>query len=369
MTTTQLTASALFVAQSVDAIFRSGVELLGALGLPVDTWRTGDPTLSLYKYLAEVLGSTEEAAAAYVRAGFLDDAEGDWLTIRAKEVFNVDRIEATAATSTIEITNSGGGLYEFAPGDLTVRNTPTNQTFRNTNSGTLSPGPGTTLSLDVVADVAGSEGSSAIDEIDQLVTTVLGAAITSSTRAVGVDEQSDESLREQCRATTGALSPNGPPDAYEYVCRNPDLTGVDDVTRARSTYDDTQGRVTVYIATPSGEAPQASVDACQAAVLQWSTPLTVTPTVESATPTTVDITATITGSSIPANAQTLIEEKIASYFAALDVGGLIAVSKLYDLIHEAVREISTITITIPSADVQLAAGEVAVLGTVAITEV
>lgn len=367
---TTVSAATLFTVATVDELFSIGIEVAKAFGLPVDSWRAGDPTLSYYRYLAEVLGSQEEAVSEYIKAGFLDDAEGDWLTVRAKEVFNVDRIEATAATSVVTLTNSGASQYDFEAGDLTVRNSATKATYHTTSSGTLVSGG--TLPLDVIADEDGTAGSSGLNEIDEIVTTIQPAGsvtISASTVAVGSDEQSDESLRESCRNTTGALSPDGPPDAYEYVCTNPDLTGVTDITRAKSTYDSDTGDVTVYVATASGPASPESVAACLAAVLRWATPLCITPTVVSASPTTVNVLASVSGESIPSGSEAAIESELGAYLSTLDIGGLVARSKIDQITHNTIEEVDSVDIDTPAADIQLDVGFVAVLGNVEITVV
>jgi hypothetical protein len=50
----------LFTAETAAKILSSGLEIAQVLGLPVSTWRNGDPTKSLYHYLAEVLAAREE---------------------------------------------------------------------------------------------------------------------------------------------------------------------------------------------------------------------------------------------------------------------------------------------------------------------
>ena len=51
--------TSLFIVKTAAEIFALGREVAQALGLPVTSWRTGDPTRSLYKYLAEVLAILE----------------------------------------------------------------------------------------------------------------------------------------------------------------------------------------------------------------------------------------------------------------------------------------------------------------------
>lgn len=364
----------LFSVTSVERYFKLGLEVAKALGLPVTSWQPGDPTRSLYKYLAEALATLEGQTSEFIKAGFLSSAEGEWLKILAKEVYNVDAVEATYASAAegLTIRNAGGGNYPIAVRDLTVKSTASGKTFHNTNALTISPGsPGSTVlyKFDFEADEAGSDSSVAVGEIDAFVSTYLGLEIVSSAAATAQDEQSPEALREQCRATLGALSPNGPPDAYEYVCRNPLLTGVTDITRAKAFADSSTGEVTIVVASPTGPAAAVSVTAAQAAVLRWATPLTVTPTVVPAVPVTIAVTALVSGDDLPANFASTIAAALRAHFAALVIGEPVATSAIIAAIHKAVAQIDSLELTAPDDIVAIDQDAVPVLGVVTMTAV
>lgn len=365
-----IAVSALFVAETAANILALGLDIARLVGLPVTSWRSGDPTRSLYKYLATTLATLEGAYAEYIKSGFLSSAQDEWLTVLAWEVYGVERTEATyaAAANGITLTNSGGGFYPVEPGDLTFRASSTGKTYHNTTGGTLSAGA--VVTFDFEADEAGSDSSVATNEIDELVTTLLGVTVTSSVAAVANDEQGDDALKEQCRSTLGALSPNGPPDAYEFVVRNPDLTGVTEITRAATDHDATTGDVTVWVASPTGAVSGASITAAQDAVETWATPLCITPTVQSVTTVEVHVTATIEGDDIPAGFEALITDALDVFFSTVDVDGSgVAVSKISKLIHDTIPQITSVTITLPASNVVLAIGQAPITGTVNITEV
>lgn len=367
--TTQLSVFTLLAKQTADQIF-DGVIALGRLvGLPVDSWRTGDPTRTLFRYLGEVTAQRDEVMSEYAKSGFLSTAEGDWLTLRAEDVYGVEREAETFATSTLEIENTGGGYYDLEAGGLVVSSSATGVTYVNQSDETIEPGD--TISVTVVAQIAGSAGSAAEDEIDTIVSPAMaGVQINSSSAAVGTDAQSDAGLREQCLATLGALSPNGPADAYEYVARNSELTGVLGVTRAKSSGDNTTGIVTLYVATTTAALGAGSVADIQAAVDEWATPLCTVCTVVGATPQTQAVTL----SGVPSNATNLAlcQSALDAYFASVELGGTIA----RDAITSAVRVALTnagvsfgpaIGITVPASDVVLAADRFPVRGTVTLT--
>lgn len=376
--TTPLSVQALFSVSTAEEWLDFGLDLARVAGLPVDSWRTGDPTRSTYKYVAEALATRDLQDAEYAKAGFLSSAEGDWLTVHAWEVYGVERDAADYAAPTVTITNSGGGYYPIEAGDLTVKASSTGKTYHNTDVH-VDPGDvlsgGATITFALVADEAGSASNVIADEIDTIVSPALiGCAIDSSTAATAIDDQSDDDLRTDCSDTLGALSPNGPADAYEYVVRQEALTGVSDITRSRSSNDATDGTVTVYLAGSSGPVAGASVTAAQDAIETWANPLCSTPTAANATAQAIALTATISGSGIPADYEALIEAAYVAFLSAkaISVTGritTIAVSRLDKLIHDTIPAAESVSITVPAADVTLGDGVVATAGTVSITEV
>ncbi len=334
---TMFSITTLFTVETAAKIFSTGLEIASALGLPVTSWRTGDPTRSYYKFLATKLAALDGVSGAYIKAGFLSSATEDWLTVLAFEVYGVERGEATYADPTVTVTNGGGGFYEVEVGDLTFKNSITGKTYHNTSIGTLSAGA--TVTFDLIADEAGSDSSASDNEIDELVTVLLGVAIDSSEVGLANDEQSDESLRDQCRASLGALSPNGPADAYEYVALNSTLTGNTSVNRARA-FPSTTGSVSLVIASPSGAADAAAIEAVQTAVLRWATPLTVSVETISAEELSVDRTVTVTKDPSlqvdSADLQTSILSAIDDLFAGTKIGGRngkVSQSEMTSVIH------------------------------------
>lgn len=357
-------------------IYARGLALASALGLNVTSWAPGDPTRSLYHFVSEILEALEINVAGYVSSGFLDYATGDWLTLLADQVFGVERVEATYASTSVTLTNAGGGVYVIAEGDIVARNSATGKTYTNTSGGTLA-GLGT-LTLDFTADEAGADSSSGATDIDELVNGPLGVTCSNATAAVGLDEEDDASLRTRCRAKLGTLSATGPRDAYDFVVQSSDLTGVTDITKSRTIADSTTGNVTVYVAGASGAVAAGSVTAAQAAVEEWAAPLCITPTVVNCANVTVPVTYQVwiytsvgeTTATIEAAIQTKLEE----LFAARPIGGDIispaTTGKLYQsLIAATIRaaypdHTFRVVVSSPAGDTALAINECAVLGTV-----
>lgn len=362
-----LSLATLFTVATVAQLLEVGLSVARTVGLPVDSWRAGDPTRSIYLYLAEVLESLEQANAEYIRAGFLSTATGDWLTVLALEVYGVTRIEATFAACTITLDNGGGGNYPLDEvGEWTFKNSVTNKTYHSISTGVVLA-PGGSITIDIIADEAGSDSSVGVGEIDEIVTTLLGVAIDDNTAGVGVDQQSKESLKEQCTDTLGALSPNGPADAYEYVARNPDLTLAPAITKAKSSGDNATGTATCHVATAAGVPSAPDVVLVQTAFDKWATPLGFAATAVAASGVTTAVTINITGASLPVTAQADAEAAILAHFASINIAGLLSRSDITHEVQVAVPEIDTSSIQAPAVDVQAGTGEVNTPGVITVS--
>lgn len=375
--------STLLTQQTKQQIYAYAISLAIALGLPVSTWQPGDPTRSIYWLESELLAQLEIVVVGFISAGFLDTATGPWLKILAKQVYNVDVPEATFATTTLTLTNGGGGVYDIDPGDLTVKSTTSGKTYHNTSGGHL--GAGGTLTLDIEADEAGAASSAGVAEIDTLVTTLLGVTCSNPIAAIGIDEQDEATTRAQCRAKLDSLSPNGAKGAYFFVALNPLLTGTKNVTRCRVYSDGDTGDVTVYLAGPSGGISSGDRAAVEAAIVTWATPLCVTPTVASAANVVVPVTYELwvynsinkSGSEVQADVLAALEDLFQSPTESPIGGNIIPPATTGDLYVSAIEtaikapfsQAFRVRVTAPAADVALANNEVAALGAVTCTAI
>ncbi len=371
----------LLVQQTKAQIYTYALSVATAIGLPVTSWTAGDPTRSLFHVESEMLASLEEMVVGYIQSGFLDYATGDWLTILAEQVYGVVVPDATFATCDVEMTNDGGGLYAgIDAGDLTFKSTISGKTYTNTTGGTLASGPGTTLTVTVVADEAGSDSSAGAGEIDDMVTALDGVTCTNALAAIGVDEQDEDTTRQQCRDKLSSLSPNGPKGIYSYVARNAELTLTNGITRAREYGDSDTGQVTVYVAGPAGAVSAADLALVEDAIATYATPLCITPTVSSAANVTVAVTYTIwiykSCNKTADEIEEEVEDALELMFAAQDIGGDIVTAASTGYLYQSLI-LSTIlntfpqafrvSVSAPSGDTALTNGQVAALGTVTAT--
>jgi uncharacterized phage protein gp47/JayE len=242
--------------QSKEQVQAAILDLCVAAGLKVTTWKTGGVALTLVGVVSQLFAGFTSVVSPFVKGGFLDLAEAGYLTLLAFYVYGVSRIEAIYAAGDVSVTNTGGGLYTFAPGEFICSNPTTGITFANDGAFTVQPTGhlGSTQTVGVKAQTAGSLGTSVAGSISKVVTSIAGLTVTNPTALVGVDEESDPQLRQRCRDKLGSLSPNGARGAYEFVAKSAvDNTGAPiGVARVQVLAADGTGQVTMYVATATG---------------------------------------------------------------------------------------------------------------------
>lgn len=378
----------LIVPATKQQIYDLALGIATTLGLPVTSWQPGDETRSQYWVEAEVLALTETIMSGYVASGFLDLAAADstryqWLVLLAQQVYGYEAVTATRATTDVRLSNGGGGYYVLAAGDLTFKNTTSGKTYHNTTGGILASGPGTTLDLTVEADESGSDSNAAIGEIDALVTTLLGVTCANAIAAVGSDAELPSSIVDNCRDKLATISHCAPPGAYDYIARQQQYTGLVTVTKSRTYGDSTTGDVTQYIAGPAGPVTPADVAAVLAALIEWATPLCITPSVASATAVVIPInyelwlydSVGIETSEI----ETAIADAALQLFALRPIGGDIiggAVTGSFyrSMLFGMVRALwpshyIDMEVSAPALDVPIGPNEIPTLGTVTATAI
>ncbi len=310
---------------------RAIVNASTAVGLKTRNWAEGGYTRTLVALFAQLHASAGDVVRILAASAFLDTAEGAWLTLLAKNVFNVDRIEATFAKAAlgITLTNGGGGLFLFDPGDLIVAHAITGKTYRNTSGGTLNPGIGQTLSLDLEAEEAGADSGAIIGAITVLVTTNLGVTCSNGVALVGLNEESDPDLRQRCRDSLAAKALGGIKRAYDFVARSAlrDDGSAVGVTRVKVMPPPGDGTLDVYIAGASGTIAVDDVAIVQADFDEMVSPYGLDATAISATGVPIDAPCTIW---IPASlrlteteARTAVLNALETYVEALPIGGVV----------------------------------------------
>jgi hypothetical protein len=372
-----------------DEVTLSIYETLAAVGVSTTTWKAGAWPRTVITGCAIALSALSQLTAAIARNGFLELSESDWLDIKAHYDYGVDRRQATFAEGAVTLENTSGGIYALDTDDLIVFNPTTKQTYRNTQPVTLSALQ-TLTGVAIRAVEAGSAGSSAPNTITALETVLAGVTVTNPLALVGLDDETDPEVRTRCLEKLGALSPNGPWDAYTYAAKTAvrlDGSAIA-VTRVRTSRDGF-GNVWAYVATATGAVTGTVADkttdlgAVDDAIQKRAAPLAVTAHTVSATALPVPITYSVWVYATGAT-QLQISEAIAAnlalYFSTEPIGGNVIGAdpgKVFRTALEAAigatyyppnslepLPIFRVSITVPASDVVVGVHEVPVLGMV-----
>jgi uncharacterized phage protein gp47/JayE len=362
------TYAALQTATTADAYLTQLLATLAANGFPATAWQSGNAGRTLARADAEALAELRAVVADVVKGGFLDTATGDWLTLLAAGVFDLDRIAATYAIGEVTLTcSASAGPYNITAAGLVVSDGT--RRWRSTNAGLLTLASGGTLTVAVKAESPGTAYNVSGTTITVITSPALAGVTVSSVSSwlttTAVDDETDAALRARCRLRWSTLGRGANLDAYEYNALN---AGQSSVTRAQTVPGGGDGTLTVYIAQSAATATGPQVAAVQA-YIDSVAPVTDAPTVTAATAVTVSVTATIyvlAASDSTAN-RTLATDALSAYINGLDLGdATVDVVKLGAAIYAAagIRDVDVVT---PAADVTISAGQVAVPGAYSLT--
>lgn len=366
---------------TADEVREAIYSALARVGVSTAGWKPGGVVRAIVTAVAVVFAAFTELTAAVTRSGFLELAEGEWLTVLAANGYGVARIEATFATGEVTLTNSGGGVYSLDPGDLIVTNPTTGKSYRNTAA--ISLGALSTATAAIEAIEQGATSTSAAGAITQLETALLGVTCSNALAVVGADAESDSALRARCYEKMSALSPNGSADAYAYFAKSAvraDGTAIG-VTRCSVTRNSTIGAVTVTVATPTGPLAAEDLTVVDETIQTQAVPCAVECVVQNGVEVEIDVTCEVwyyaAGGLSNSTIQSAVTAALVAYVSERPIGGdvippstgYVFADALRTVIGAAHPAIFHVALTSPAADVAIADDEVPVLGTVAFTEV
>lgn len=368
-----------------DAIYAA----LAASGVATTSWKPGAVARTIIAGVSIVVSAFSTLQARIAESGFLETASGDWLALVAYYVYGVDKDNGTFAAGNVQFDNGGGGVFSPGVGDIIVSNSTTGKTYRNTAAFTLAAFETGKL-VPFQAVEIGADSTSPVGFIDTLETTMLGVTVTNPGALVGTDAETDPQLRVRCLAKTGTLSPNGAADAYRFIAleATKDDGANAGVTRV-TTVPDGSGNVTVYVADGSGTLTGAigdtstSLGAVDEAIQTKTVPLAVTATTVAATALPVAVTYEVWVRDTVSEEASTIEANIATalttFLAGEAIGGSKKVAGGGFVFKEALESIIGATVgkdylidksvTVPAADLSVAANEAPVAGTVTVVNV
>lgn len=376
----------LYTAKTRDQVLASILQVADQLGFPITAWQAEGVARETLVIVSAIGAAFSVSAVDLAKIGLLSYAEGDGLTLVAKDGFAVTRIEATNGTTTVTLTNTSGVLYNIAAGDLRFFNLDGGATYTSTTGGTLT-GLGT-LTVTVVADLAGTASNAAPHQIRGMLTPLNGVTCDNAAPLVGTDAESDAALRKRCTESLAALSPNGARDAYNYFSKTTFRPDGSNAGVTRTAVSEANASLTVYVASASGVVTgnalplgnTTDLGLVNTNIQTKCVPTGFTATVVSATPVTVPVTATVylsQGSTLDSDqAKKLVQDQLTAYFAQIPIGGYdrglggkVFKEAITGQIFQASDQFIEVTLTVPASDVSLSAPDVAVLGTVTITAV
>lgn len=313
-------------APSEEAVLETFLLNLETLGVPARSWRVGGVSRTILRVVARTYAGFAALIALAIKAMFLETSSGAWLTLLAYYVYGVSRVEATFATGQVQLTNGGGGIYTLNPGELRVLWTATGKAYTNTSTFTLNPGD--VLLVDVQAVEQGSASSAPVGAVTSFETVLLGVTVTNPAAIVGLDEETDDTLRAACKAKLAALSVRGPRGAYAYAVRvavRGDGTPVN-VNRLQVSASSSTGVVTVYVAAPSGAPDPTDLDYIETSIEDVARPDSVTVNVLAATMVPVTRTLTVWARRVDgvsaADIQGMVETSLVNAIASYPIGGI-----------------------------------------------
>lgn len=333
------------------------VALLRLGNFPTASWLPFSLGRHLFETLASYLADQTSLVAALAKGGFLDDAEGAWLTLLAKSLFNEDRKAAVATRGKVRLTDATGtGPYAVTAGQWWVRNTSRTRTWKVIAAATIPAG--SYVDVDVEAESPGAAWNAPVGTITELVApggtgvTVSNPALDTGTwiTTQGADEESDTDLRQRCRdkwSTVGSGSDEG---AFRYWA----TSSSSEITRVKVAASTTDGSVAVTIAGPSGPVSSDALTLARATV-DAKRPLCCAASVDHAVTQTESVAGTLYLNAGANADETLAAVKAAidAYASGLDIGGTVVRSRLIAAAHS-VSGVRSFALTSPGADLALA---------------
>lgn len=235
-----------------DQFNETTLSALESLGIPARSWRTGGTYRTILRIVARTYAAFSGLVVAAIAGGILETSRGGWLTLLARYVYGIERPDATFATGVLKFTNAGGGVFNFAIGEVTAIDDVTGKAYVNDEAFTLNPGD--VKSISIVAKELGTASNANPGDIARLETTLLLVSVVNETPVLAQDAMVDDDLIALCKAKLGTLSNGGPRRAYAFAVRSskrPDGTAVN-INRLTISPSSSIGVVTIYVAAPAG---------------------------------------------------------------------------------------------------------------------
>lgn len=368
-----LSLSDLLSGQTTDETLSTLVALAAVAGFPAYSWQSGTVPRTFFELEALSYADLTQVIGAIASGGFVDYAEGPWLTLRAAQGYNLTRKPAVYTRGTITLTDDGAiGPYDItADGQVVVQSGDTRYRVVSATGYVLPqtlPASGT-VTLVFEAEVPGIGGNLPEGSAFEMVTSLPGVTVAQETppggswiTTQGSNEESDPELRIRCKARWGELGYGATEAAYRFWA----LTASDEVTRVAVSEATGDGTVSVYVAGANGNISSGALDDVQD-YLDERRPQCVVPTAYNATQVTVALTGEVkVKAAQSAAAQAAAAVALANYFSTVPIGGTIYRAPIEAVILGANPGVINVILT-NAPEVALAANEVPVVSVAGLT--
>lgn len=320
----------LLAGSTTDETLATLVALAAVAGFPAYSWQAGSVPRTFFELEAVSYADLTQVIGAIAGGGFVDHAEGPWLTLRAAQGYNLTRQPAVYTQGVITLTDGGGiGPVSITDaGQIVV--TVDGTRFRVVDS-TDYPLPQTlpasgSVTVMFEAETAGAAGNIPDGATVELVTSLPGVTAVQLTPSggtwitqQGADEETDAALRTRCKARWGELGYGATEAAYRYWAS----TASAEVTRVAVKEATGDGTVAIYVAGSAGPVSGGAITAAQAYV-DARRPQCVVPTVTNASLVTVALTGVVKVKAAQrTTAQAASSVALSALFAAIPIGGIV----------------------------------------------
>lgn len=337
--------------------------------LPTTAWQPGSVPLTLIDADCAALEDEHATVALLGASAFLGTAERDWLTLRAKSTFDLDRLLATYTIGSVTLTcASGAGPETITPGAL-VLTLPDGKQYRSTNTSNVTVPSGGSTPITVRAEGAGADYNVALTGVTIVTPAAAGLSVSAASGLSWItttarNEESDADLRTRCRArwATLATAGCGTRDSYVYNVLSalmPDGVTSCGATRVGFLSPAGDGTVPIRVAGSSGLLTDDQRDGIRAWI-DVRRPITDTPQIEHASTVAVNLTGSTvrfkSGFNTDAN-RTLVKNAVRNHINALPMG-----TDLESAFLDEAELASAIYASVPGgfADVDLTCGDVTI---------
>ena len=337
--------------------------------LPVTAYQPGSTALTLIEAEAEALADVHTTVGQLGASAFLGEATGDWLTLRAKSTFDLDRILASYTVGTVTLASTVlAGAVTITPGALVISTTG-GLLYRSTNTTSITVASGGTATVPMRAEGSGTDYNVSLAGATIVTPAAAGLSVSAASGVSWItttarNEETDAELVTRCRArwATLAVAGCGTRAAYTYNLLSALMVdGVTScgVTRVGFLAPPGDGSVPIRIAGSSGLLTNGQRDDARLWIADRK-PITDTPVIEHAGTVAVNLTgSTVTfkaGYNTAGN-RSAVRTAIETYVNAFSMGDDIDTPLLDESAIAA-----AIYASVPGgfADVDLACGDVMV---------